>query len=312
MPSPYGPILTGIGLLEGGKLSKAGREKYVTEVLGLLATGNHDGKGGTPSTRLFNSLVPLPPIDSIPPGFAIPNVTTLKAEKLFWFDPDPLATLMAATLVDEKACPTWNLIFPDTLYAKTAAALDANGSTPLFPIFDASVAFPNVEGFPILLPDLAIKANIAPPPKLLLKLADLGIELKMPSIPVPPIPPPLPDFSLGFDVGLGLQAAVALPDLLIGLITLPFDLLKQLVLPPDIGLVLDLIQFKFDAVVGLAFELLLPLLQPLIPIVPKLLIASILIYIKNIVAMVLVDIVGMLVGAEGALTKSVAKVTGLI
>lgn len=309
MPSPYGPILTGIGLLEDGKLSKAGRTKYVTEVLGLLATGNHEGKGGTPSTRLFNSLVPLPPVDPLPP---IVNVTTLAAEKLFWFDPDPLATLMAATLVDEKACPTWNLMFPDTLYAKTAQALDANGSTPLFPLFDASVAFPDIEGFPITLPDLAVKANIMPPPKLLLKLADLGIELKMPSIPVPPIPPPLPDFSLGFDASLGLKAAVALPELLIGLIKLPFDMLLQLVLPPKIGLVLDLIQFKFDAVVGLAFELLLPLLQPLIPIVPKLLIASILIYIKNIVAMVIVDIVGMIVGAGGALTKSVAKVVGLI
>lgn len=308
MASPYGPILTGVGVLEGGKLSKAARQRYVTEVLALLATGNANGKGGSPTTKIFNSLVPLPPI----PGPEIFNVTTFASEKLFWFDPDPLATLMASTLVDEKACPTWNLIFPDILYAKTAAALDANGSTPLFPIFDASVAFPGVEGFPITLPDLAVKAKLLPPPKLLLKLADLGIELKMPSIPSPPIPPPLPDFSLGFNVGLGLEAAIALPELLIGLITLPFDLLLSLVLPPNLGLVLDLIQFKFDAVVKLALDIVVKLLQPLIPIVPKLLIASILIYLKNIVAMVIVDIVGMIVGAGGALTKSVAKVTGLI
>lgn len=308
MASPYGPILTGVGLLEGGKLTPAGRARYVGEVLALLATGNADGKGGSPSTKIFNSLVPLPPI----PGPVIPNVTTLQAEPLFWFEPDPLATLMAATLVDEKACPFWNQIFPDLLYAKTAGALDANGATPLFPIFDVSCAFPDVEGFPVSIPDLSIQAKIAPVPKLMLKLADLGIELKPPSIPMPPIPPSLPDFSLGFDVGLGLQAAVALPELLLGLIKLPFDLLAALVLPPNIGLILDLIQFKFDAVLKLALDLVIKLLQPLILIVPKLLIASILIYLKNIVAMVCVDIVGMVVGAGGSLTKLVAGATGLL
>lgn len=310
MGNPYGGILTGIGLLEGGKLKPAARKKYVEEVLALLATGNGNGKGGSPSTKIFNSLVPLPPI----PGPVIPNVTTLAAEPLFWFDPDPLATLMATTLVDEKACPTWNMMFPDTLYAKTAEALDAKGSTPLFPILDYSAAFDVDLPFPITPPELQIKLAAKYPtlPQLMVAIADLGIELKMPSIPIPPIPPPFPDFSLGFDFSLGLKAAVALPEFLIGLIKLPFDLLLSLVLPPNLGLVLDLIALKFDAVIKLALDIVVKLLQPLIPIVPKLLIASILIYLKNILAMVIVDIVGMIVGAGGTLTKTVAGVLGLI
>lgn len=309
MGNPYGGILTGVGLIKNGKLSKEARTKYVTEVLALLATGNGNGKGGSPSTKIFNSLVPLPPI----PGPVIPNVTTLSAEPLFWFDPDPLATLMASTLVDEKACPTWNLMFPDTLYTKTAEALDAKGSTPLFPILDYSAAFDIDLPFPITPPELQLKLATKFPtvPQLMIGIADLGIELKMPSIPLPPIPT-FPDFSLGFDYGLGLKAAISLPEFLLGLIKLPFDLLLSLVLPPKLGLVLDLIQFKFDAVIKLALDIVVKLLQPLIPIVPKLLIASILIYLKNILAMVIVDIVGMIVGAGGTLTKSVAKVTGLI
>jgi len=304
---PYDPILTGVGLLGAdGKLTKEARTKYVLEVLGLLATGNADGKGGTPMTKIFNSLIPLPPV----PGPEIFNITTLKSEKLFWFDPDPIATLMAATLVDEKACPAWHMIFPDLLYAKTAEALNAKGATPLFPLFDVSVAFPDIEGFPIPLPDLAIKANLKPP-KLLIKLKDFIPAL--PEIPIPPIPPKLPDFGFGLaPPGLVIDAALAIPDLILGLIKLPFDLLIALVLPPNIGLILDLIALKFDAVFKLAFDIVVKLLAPLIPIVPKILIASVLIYVKNIVAMVIVDIVGMIVGAGGAITEAIAMATGLV
>lgn len=309
MGGPYGPILTGVGLLDGGKLTDAARSRYVDEVLGLLVTGNADGKGGLPSTKVFSSLIALPPV----PGPSIFNVTTLQSEPLFWFGPDPLAATMALLMKDKAKTPIWNSIFPDLLYASTAQALDANGATPLFPLFDVSVAFPDLKGFPVSLPDLAIQAGIVPLPKLLLKLADLGISLSPPSIPLPPIPPSLPNF-LPSVPGLTIPGlpALALPDLLLGLIKLPFDLLLKLVLPPDIGLIMDLIQFKFDAVFKLAFDIVVKLLEPLIPIVPKIIIASILIYLKDIVAMVITDIVGLIVGAGGALTKAVAGATGLV
>lgn len=306
MTSPYGPILTGIGLLDGGKLTPAGRANYVAEVIGLLVTGNANGQGGLPTTQIFNNLIPLPPV----PGPVIFNVTTLESEPLFWFKPDPVAAIMATTLVDPKQCPIWNMMFPDGIYKVTAEALDLNGNTPLFPLFDISCAFPDLKGFPIALPDLAVEADILPPPKLLIKLAELGIQLSIPSIPSPPSLP-IPSLDLKFP-GLALEAAVALPKLILGLIELPFKIIEALLLPPSISLVLDLIQFKFDAVFKLAFDIVVKLLAPLIPIVPKILLASILIWLKDTVSMLCVDLVGMLVGAGGVLTKSVGVATGLI
>lgn len=302
MTSPYDPILTSVGVLDHGKLTPEGRTKYVTEVLALLALGNHDGKGGSPSTKIFNSLVPLPPVA----GPEIFNVTTLSSEKLFWFDPDPLAALMSSVLVDENASPMWNAIFPDLLYGKTASALDINGSTPLFPLFDVSIPFPDIKIFPIALPDLALQLNLELP-KLMLKLIDLNIKLSLPSIPLPPIPPSLPKIDLPIP-------PLVLFDLMIGLIKLPFDLLLKLVLPPDLSIVLKLISLDFKFVLDLALDIVIKLLIDLnlMLIVPKLFIASLLIYLKDIVAMVITDVVGLLVGAGGTLTKLVAGATGLI
>lgn len=308
MGNPYGKILTGVGLIDGGKLTEAARTTYVNEVIGLLTTGNADGKGGMPTTKIFSSLLPLPPIA----GPTIFNVTTLQPEPLFWFGPDPLAAMMATLLTDKQKTPIWNAIFPDLLYAKTAAALDANGSTPLFPLFDVSIAFPDLEGFPIAIPDLAVQANIMPPPKLLIKLADLGLSLSPPSLPIPPIPPPFPPFMpIMPELSLPGLPSLALQDLMIGLIKMPFDLLVKLAIP-DVGLILDLLSLKLDGIFNLAFDIVLKLLEPLVQIVPKILIASILIYLKNVVAMVATDIIGLIIGANGVATKLVAGATGLV
>lgn len=308
MTSPYGPCLTGVGFLEGGKLTKAARTKYVQEVTALLATGNADGKGGSPSTKIFNSLFPLPPIG----GPLFPNPTTLSMEPLFWFGPDPLAAIMVDTMADPMKTPVWNAIFPDLLLAGVAKALDAPGSTPLFPLFDVTVAFPNIKGFPIALPDLAIEANILPPPKLLIKLADLGIKLSLPLPPLPPIPPALPSFLPPALPGISLPPLkIDLPDLLLSLLKLPFDLLVSLVLPPKLDLVLDLPGLP-KVVLKLALDLLINILAPFLQILPKVMIASLIIWLKDIVSMVCVDIVGMLVGAGGAMTKTIATLTGLI
>lgn len=220
--------------------------------------------------------------------------------------------MMATLLTDKQKTPIWNAIFPDLLYAKTAAALDANGSTPLFPLFDVSIAFPDLEGFPIAIPDLAVQANIMPPPKLLIKLADLGLSLSPPSLPIPPIPPPFPSFMpIMPELSLPGLPSLALQDLMIGLIKMPFDLLVKLAIP-DVGLILDLLSLKLDGIFNLAFDIVLKLLEPLVQIVPKILIASILIYLKNVVAMVATDIVGLIIGANGVATKLVAGATGLV
>jgi hypothetical protein len=150
----------------------------------------------------------------------------------------------------------------------------------------------------LALPDLAANLGLLPP-KLLIKLAGLGIQLKLPSLP--PFPSlSLPDF--GFPPDLALKAAITIPQLVLGLIELPIKLIIKLLLPPDIGLVLKLISFDIGAVFNLALDLLIQLLVDLglLLILPKLLIASLLIYLKDIVAMVCTDLVGMLVGAKGA------------
>jgi len=302
MAKVYGPILTGVGLLKDGKLTKTAKDKYIEEVVALLLSGNANGQGGSPSTKIFNSLFPLPPI----PGPTIFNITTLTTEPVFWFETDPIAAIIASQLVDPSKCPMWHAIFPDLLYEKTAIAMDANGTTPLFPIFDVGLDLDVDLPIPFTLPDLAAQLKITPP-DLAIKLADLGIKLSLPSIPLPPIPPPIPFPS--FDVAL---PPLVLPDLLLGLIKLPFDLLLKFTVPPDIKLVLDLPNLP-KLVLGLAFDIVINLLIDLgiLLVVPKIFVASILIYIKDVVAMVCTDIVGMLVGA-GTIAKSVATLTGLI
>lgn len=302
MSSPYDPILTSVGLLSGGKLTKTARNRYIQEVIALLVTGNANGHGGSPTTKIFNSLVPLPPVS----GPTVQNVTTLSSEPLFWFSSDPGAALVATLLEDPKNNPFWHTIFLDTLYEKTAVALDARGTTPLFPIFDVSFPFGIDLPIPFTLPELAAKLQLTLP-KLTLKLADLGIELKLPEIPLPPIPPNLtfPNFNFPFP-------HLALPDLLIGLIKLPFDLLLKLVLPPKIDLALNIPGLP-AVVLNLALDIVLKLLIDLglLLIVPKVFVASLLIYIKNVVAMVCTDIVGMLLGA-GNFAKGAAILTGLV
>jgi hypothetical protein len=298
MSGLYGGCLTGIDLLQGGKLTQAGKQAYIADVLSLLATGN--AKGMAPALAPWGNLIGgLPPV----PGPTIFNVTTLAEEPLFWFEPDPLATLMATYLTADDNCTTWNTIFPNGLLTTTAEALDLPGQTPLFPFFDASVLLPSIAVFPLSLPDLAVQLKIPLLPDLLIKLAGLNIQLTLPNIPAPPTLT-LPN--------LDLEVVFALPKLTLGLLALPFKLLLQLVLPPNISIILDMIQFNFKAVFNLALNLLLELLTPLIPIVPKLLIASLLVWLKDIVSMVCVDIVGQLAGAGGFLTIGVGVATGLI
>jgi hypothetical protein len=172
--------------------------------------------------------------------------------------------------------------------------------------------FPNLKipPFPLALPDLALNVNLLPP-KLLIKLAGLGISLQLPSLPSIPMLA-LPDF--GIPPELAIKAAINIPNLVLGLIALPFKLILKLLLPPDISLVLKMISLDISAVFNLALDLLIQLLVDLdlLLITPKLLIASLLIYLKDVVAMVCTDLAGMIVGSGGAITKLIGGITGLI
>lgn len=304
--STYKPILTGIGLLQGGKLSQAARDAFVNDVLKLLALGNASGKTLIP----IGSLFPLPPIG----GPLVPNLNPFAPalEPIFWFGPDPFVALQAPVLRDETQSPFWHQIFLDILFEQTAVAMDLPGNTPLFPIFDVSGAFGIDMPIPFTLPDLAIKltAKLSFPflPSLMIKLAGLGISLKPPilSLPIPPLP------SINFQ----LPPFPQLPDLLIGLFLLPFKLILSLLIPPNMSLVLNIPGLP-SVVFKVAFQLLLDLFASLglptnpFPLLPKAFIASLIVYMKNIVAMACCDLLGMLIGT-GGLTQGVGKLLGLL
>lgn len=306
--TPYDTSLYGIGLLDapGGKISDAGKKAFVADVIKLLTLGNANGATLAP----IASIVPIPPpgVPGTNDGKVLgPTLLPPFLEPLFWFGPDPTAPLQAPALLDPTQTPMWHSIFIDTLYQGTADLLDLPGCTPLFPIFDVSAPFGFDLPIPFALPDLAAKLGIPLIPKLLIKLAQLKIKLSLPSISLPSLPsitlpqlPPLPD----------------LPNLVIGLILLPFKLMLKLLVPPMVSLAFDLPGLP-TVVFKLAFELLLELFAsfnlpvPPFPLLPKAFIASLLVYIKNIIAMTIVDIIVNLVGT-GSIALGVGVLLGLV
>lgn len=313
MANPYGPILEGIGLISGGKLSDDAKKGYTTAVTTLLLVGNGEGRNVLP-------LLPIPPVG----GPELFNITTFETEPLFWFKPDPLAALMTTQLADPKNNPLWHKIFVDFLYEKTALALNVNGSTPFFPIFDVSVIFPQIKKFPIALPELAIELS-KPLPALVLDIADAGIKVSLPEIPIPPIPP-LPTELIKLDLPSGVLPPIppfptnlVLIDLITGLVKIPIAIIPQLVtkitaafdLPNLPNLILSLM---FDALIALlkSLGLIITSQEGQLLILPKLFIASILMYVRQVVSMICVVVVGLLVGADGALSKTMASLVGLV
>lgn len=297
----YDPILTSVGLLKDGKLTKSASDKYWDEVTTLLIRGNANGKG---MPNVITAVFPIPPTDPTPP---IANVTTLEREKVFWFDPDPAAAAMAAHIKVRKNAELLHTIFLDILFEKTAQLMDLNGQTPLAPIFDVSAALPDIKlPLPYTPPDLALALKITLPelPAFLLKLG-IKIPPDLPKLPEIPSLPTLPT------LGLPIPPLI-LFEFLLGLFELPFKLLLKLFVPPDIKLIIDLPKLP-ELVFKMAFEIVLQLMIDLnlLLITPKTLIAAILVYLKNVVGMVVTVLIGSIVGA-GGVAKSGAQLCGLV
>jgi hypothetical protein len=309
MASPYGKILTDVGLIgANGKISNAARQRYVADVSLLLINGNHKGKTLFP----ISEIIAMPPI----PGPIVPSLNPLisKPENFFWFNPDPILALGTIALLNKNhETDFWHQIFIDFLFEKSALMLDLPGSTPFFPIFDASGPFGVELPLPFTLPDLAAELKILPP-ELAIKLAKLGIKVALPSLPTLPEIPTLP-IPLGFPGGIPLPFIALppfpmLPELLLGLIKLPVTLIGSLI--TDISLAFDIPGLP-KKIFDLAFKALLLLLDGLglLNLLPKTFIASIIVYMKNVIAMVCVVIIGLLIGS-GSITKSLAIMLGLI
>lgn len=299
----YDPILTSIGLLESGKLTKKASDKFWDEVTALLILGNVNGKG---MPNVITTVLPIPPVDPIPP---ILNVSTGKVEKVFWFEPDPTATIAATFIKDRKNAEMMHIIFLDVLFEKTAQLLDMKGQTPLAPIFDVSAVLPDINlPLPYTPPDLIAKLKITPPelPKFLAKLG-IKIPPDPPSFPAIPTLPKLPT------IALQLPAPPLILELFIEkLFQLPFLVLKKLFLPPNLSLITDLPNLP-ALVFKLAFDIVLSLMVEfnMMAVVPRTFSAAILVYIKNVVGMIVTDLIGLIVGT-GGIAKTGAQLCGLI
>ena len=251
-------VMTHVGLLQGGLVSNDARQSFVDLTNVLLANGTAD--------FLFGGL----PEPVVVPGNAF------------------LAQSFNIKPIEKHAqtFPVWHQIFIDTMFEKTAVAMDVNcGGGQLAPFGDPTIAFPNLKlRAGIGIPDFLIKLPLLPAslpdlfdisPEFLLEFtANFPAGLLPPNIPIPSIPflppPTLP--------AIGLPA--------ISGIDLPFDL-------PSMP------SFLFSpAIPPLSFNITLPL-----PILGFLLCAVIK-SVPIIIAKLLLDIGGFI----GALDKGPAGI----
>jgi hypothetical protein len=300
MASPYDKSLTSLGIVVNGELAKSFKDKFVEDVISLLKSGNEGGNGGSDSLKILSSVVPLPP--SAGPQIGLEN--------FFWFKPDKNWELTAERLRDPSKSKTWHETYVDSLLTKTTLSMDVKGSTPLFPIFDTSVAFPSVKGFPLSIDDIALQLDIQPSSLVLLKLAELNIQIGLPNIPVPPIPSAPPNIELDPNVEL---PSLVVPSVSLEFMKLPFSILSDLVFPPNLKLLTDLPNLP-KLVTELAFDRVLDITASLglQNALSKTFAATTIAYIKNIVGMLCVNVVSMLAGSGGAMANSVALATGLL
>lgn len=306
------PILgpAGVGLLsDDGKLTPAAREAFVAQVILLLAGGNLGGKG----PKISSLVGVFPPFPG--PKLLDPDRILIKPNdplgELFWFDPSPLAIMMTPTLVDPEK--DYQKIIVTNLYEPLVKMLNIPGNVVAPPLFDPTSFFEVDVDIPEFLADLTAAL---PTPALQIKFAqkyDLDANLvakfavNLPKIlDAPPIPPalpspPIPDFDF-----------IIFPDLFLAILTLPLKILTpefaiSLVtsVPPDPPSI-------FLKIIEIALDILLKALESigLLAILPKLLSATMIIILQNMVSMMVCDIIGSVIGT-GQVVKTAGTILGL-
>lgn len=185
-------VMTHVGLLENGTISDEARQAFVDLTNLLIGNGTGD--------FLFGSL---------------PSPIVVSGNSL-------LANAFNITPIEkhQETFPAWHKIFIDTMYEKTAVALDVNcGGGNLAPFGDPTVAFPDLKlragvgipdfliglpALPVSLPDLFD----IDPDFLLDFTVNFPTALIPPNIPIPGIPfvppPTLPAISLPTIPGISL------------------------------------------------------------------------------------------------------------
>lgn len=312
---------------DDGKLTQAARNKFVQDCLAIVTGGNEDGAG-----IKYTGFLPLPIFPIPGPKIILDPIGHPDGENLLWFKPEPLALLTAPILVDPEK--EFQKIIVDGLYAPLVKMLNLAGDHPLFPIFDPTCAidlskFPNLQlpDIPGILVDLTVQFAAMGIPKTLpdakIKLAkDFGIsdliiadfvKLLVPPVPPkPPLPPipsiPIPAIPLPKAGGLSVPN---FPDLALGIFNIPqalFPNLIGLITAPDIDPPALLLK-----IIKLIVEILLKLLQTLglLAGLPKLLLAMLMVIVKNLAVMLLCVVVGKVLGT-GSIVKIVATIGGVV
>jgi hypothetical protein len=321
------PILgpQGAGVLgSDGKLTPTARAKFVTDIVSVVANGNQDGTG-----IKYTGFLPLPIFPSAGPKVILDPLRP-DGENLFWFKAEPLALATLPILSDPNK--EFQKLIVTGLYEPLVQMLNLNGDHPLFPVFDPTCVidlgkFPNIQlgDIPSILAKLAIQfAAMAVPstlPAAKIKLAvDFGISdlhiadtLKLLVPPVPPKPPLPPIPSIPIPLVPVPKAGIAtpnFPDLALGVFKIPTALFPQLitlVISPSIDPPALLLK-----IIGLIVDAILTLLQALglLTGLPKLLLATMMVIVKDLAVMLLCVVIGRVLGT-GALVKIIATLGGL-
>lgn len=266
-------------------------------------------------------LIATSPYQPILSGIGMLKSGKISPEAEQAFIDDVCALAKTDAFQDKDKTVQWHSIWIDTLYKGVVQALDLSGQTPLFPIFDTSTTFGVALPIPFSLPDLATKAKINPL-ELPGKIAEAGIKLSLPTIPMPAIPvtppigfiypPPGSAITAPKLVSLPAPPTFTLPSLIIGLIKLPTDMLTALLVPPSLSLVANIPNLP-KAVEDVGNKLLKKLLDGIGLTLEgaSSLVATIKVYMKNIVSIICVLIVGQLIGV-GQITLDLAILLGLV
>lgn len=286
------------------KLTKIARDAFTTQVLLLLTGGNKGGKG----PKISSLVGTFPPVPG--PKFVDPDRLLLNPADplgtLFWFDPSPLALLMTSNLIDPEK--DYQKIIVTNLYEPLVKMLNMPGNIVVPTLFDLTCFFDINVDLPELLlalPTPALQLAFSAKFKISADIfAKFAVDL--PKLPAPPpIPPSLPIPPIpNFDF-------IIFPDLFLGMLSIPLEILK-----PDF--VISLIGLPpsppdlFIKIGTLVLDLMLKLLVKLglLVILPKLLVATIVIILQNMVSMLVCDMIGVILGT-GQLVKAAGSLLGL-
>jgi hypothetical protein len=289
--------------------SQALEKRYIDDVTFLLSGGNIDGQGGSLQYKKLSLIAPLPR-DGGP---------KIKNEFFFHFNPDEFALDSIATLKDKNLSQNWYETFVKS-HQVLVKSLNLPGKTPFQAIpphlFD-SISALELPQFPHDITILSTALGVTPDliiPSLNARgiIQTDGLKYTTPVIDQAPYESggyennllklmiqmyELPNFLI---LKFLEEISNPVPDKLISFVN-PENLIKFL-----INLLSEKMPFSTMSFMDKLFD---DFFQ--IPFLPKTLICSVLVLIKDIIAAICVVMIGSIIGS-GKITKSAAQFVGLI